>query len=58
MLISYSNRCGPKILADIRLKKGLKRAFYERFLYLFPEAYLEPSRTNTMELFAEMAKSR
>ena len=44
----YTDLAQPSILWWIR---KLKPEFFDRFLFLFPETYLNLSRTSTMELF-------
>ena len=49
VFISYSNW-----LLGLKIKLSwinLKQAFFNRFPYLFPEVYLEPTQTSTMQPF-------
>ena len=47
----YSNYIQALTLPNSLLWTKLKRAFFDRFPYLLPEAYLEPSLTSMMEPF-------
>ena len=35
-------------------KKKIERAFFDRYLYLIPEAYLKPKQISTMDFFTEI----
>ena len=63
MFTLYSNWRGPKIIYipysgltyfHEKKKKKIERAFFDRYLYLIPEAYLKPKQISTMDFFTEI----